>query len=73
MAKRPKNGQGGRPRLGYAHIPSAIDAYFRQASENHQDEKATKALVFWRRAKAFFESYGITVERVLKPGLIAQR
>jgi transposase InsO family protein len=65
-AKRPLNGHGGRPRLGYACIHSAIDAYSRLAySEVHSDETATTAIAFWRRAKAFFESYGITVERVL--------
>jgi transposase InsO family protein len=63
---RQRGGQGGRPRLGYACIHSAIDAYSRLAySEVHGDEKATTAIAFWRRAKAFFESYGITVERVL--------
>jgi transposase InsO family protein len=65
-AKRPKNGQAGRPRPGYAKIHSAIDAYSRLAySEIHRDETATTAIGFWRRAKAFFESYGITIERVL--------
>ncbi len=57
VAKRQENGQAGRPRLGYAHIHSAIDVYSRLAySEIHQDEKATTALAFWRRAEAFFES-----------------
>jgi transposase InsO family protein len=66
MASRPKNGRGGRPRQGYACIHSAIDAYSRLAySEVHGDEKATTAIAFWRRAKAFFESYGMTIERVL--------
>jgi transposase InsO family protein len=60
------NGQAGRPRLGYAYIHSAIDAYSRLAySEVHADEKGATATGFWLRAKAFFESYGITVERVL--------
>ena len=59
-------GEGGRPRLGYSFIHSAVDAYSRLAySEVHPDEKATTNLGFWRRAKAFFESYGITIERVL--------
>jgi transposase InsO family protein len=66
VATKQKNGQGGRPRLGYALIHSAIDAHSRLAySEIHRDEKAVTAIGFWRRAKAFFESYGITVERVL--------
>jgi transposase InsO family protein len=63
---RQKNGQAGRPRLGYAYIHSAIDAYSRLAYfEVHANEQATTAVGFWRRARAFFASYGITVERVL--------
>ncbi len=66
VQKKNRHGQGGRPRLGYACIHSAVDAYSRLAySEVHGDEKATTAIAFWRRAKAFFESYGIKVERVL--------
>jgi transposase InsO family protein len=66
VAKRPRNGKGGRPRVGYAHIHSAIDAHSRLAySEIHANETAVTAIAFWTRAKAFFESYGITVERVL--------
>jgi Integrase core domain/Homeodomain-like domain len=66
VATKNRHGQGGRPRLGYACIHSAIDAYSRLAySEVHGDERATTAIAFWRRAKAFFESYGITIERVL--------
>ena len=61
-----RNGRGGRPRIGYAHIHSAIDAHSRLAySEVHDDERATTAIAFWRRARAFFAEYGITVERVL--------
>jgi transposase InsO family protein len=60
------NGRGGRPRLGYAYVHSAIDAYSRLAySEIHANEQATTAVGFWQRARAFFSSYGITVERVL--------
>jgi transposase InsO family protein len=65
-AKHPRNGMGGRPRLGYAHIHSAIDAYSRLAySEVHNNETSVTNIGFWRRAKVFFESYGITIERVL--------
>lgn len=61
-----RNGRAGRPRLGYAFIHSAIDAHSRLAySEIHPDEKAATAVGFWLRAKAFFASYGIAVERVL--------
>lgn len=51
---------------GYAFVHSAIDAYSRLAySEIHDDEQAVTAIGFWRRAKAFFASYGISVERVM--------
>jgi hypothetical protein len=63
---RIRNGQGGRPRLGYAYIHSAVDAYSRLAySEVLGNEQAVTAIGFWRRARAFFASYGITVERVM--------
>jgi transposase InsO family protein len=64
--RRLRNGQGGRPRLGYAYIHSAVDAYSRLAySEVHANAQATTAVAFWRRARAFFASYGISVERVM--------
>ena len=57
---------GGRDRIGYAFIHSAIDAYSRLAySEVLPDERAVTNLAFWRRAKTFFASYGIAIERVL--------
>jgi transposase InsO family protein len=63
---RRQGGRGGRPRPGYAFVHSAIDAYSRLAySEIHDDEQAVTAIGFWRRAKAFFASYGITAERVM--------
>lgn len=65
-AKKNYNGRAGRPRLGYAHVHSAIDAYSRLAySEVHENETSVTNIGFWRRAKAFFASYGITIERVL--------
>jgi len=52
--------------IGYAFIHSAIDAHSRLAySEVHDNEQALTNLAFWRRAKAFFESYGIVIERIL--------
>jgi transposase InsO family protein len=64
--ERTRGGKAGRPRTGYAHIHSAIDAHSRLAySEVLSDETALSAIGFWRRARAFFESYGITVERVM--------
>jgi transposase InsO family protein len=65
-AKKNRNGMAGRPKGGYAHIHSAVDAYSRLAySEVHENEQAVTAIAFWRRARAFFASYGITVERVM--------
>jgi transposase InsO family protein len=65
-AKKNYSGTAGRPKIGYAHVHSAIDAYSRLAySEVHKDETSVTNIGFWRRAKAFFESYGITIERVL--------
>jgi transposase InsO family protein len=66
FAQRPKNGQAGRPRQGYAYIHSAVDAHSRLAySEILANQQATTAIGFWRRARAFFASYGITIERVM--------
>jgi transposase InsO family protein len=63
---RSKEHHGGRHNMGYAYIHSAIDAYSRLAySEIHDDETAITAVSFWRRARAFFASYGIDVERVM--------
>jgi transposase InsO family protein len=56
----------GRPNLGYCYVHSAIDGYTRLAySEALDDETAATALAFWARARTFFASHGITVERVL--------
>ncbi len=56
----------GRPNIGYCHVHSAIDGYTRLAySEALDDETAGTALEFWARARAFFASHGIGVERVL--------
>jgi hypothetical protein len=63
---RIRNGRSGRPRLGYAYVHSAVDASSRLAySEVPSDEQATTAIAFWRRARAFFASYGIALERVM--------
>jgi transposase InsO family protein len=64
-ASRPRK-VGGRPNIGYCYVHSAVDAYTRLAySEALNDEKATTALAFWARARAFLAGHGITVERVL--------
>lgn len=65
------HGRGSAPdrrkaRDGYGFIHSAIDAHSRLAySEVHSNEQATTAVDFWRRARAFFASYGIEAERVM--------
>ena len=66
MHGQPPQRPGRASPSGYAYIHSAIDAYSRLAySEVHADEQAVTAVGFWRRARAFFASYGITVERVM--------
>lgn len=53
-------------RLGYAFIHSAVDGYTRLAySEILTDEQGATAAAFWRRAHAWFNDLGITIERVL--------
>lgn len=55
-----------RSKPGYAYIHHAVDDHSRLAySEILDDEKKETAAGFWKRANAFFESHGITVERVL--------
>jgi transposase InsO family protein len=45
---------------------SAIDARSRLSySEIHADEQAVTMMGFWVRARAFFASYGITIERAM--------
>lgn len=59
-------GQHHRTKVGYVYVHSAIDAHSRLAySEILSNEQATTMMGFWQRARAFFDSYGITVERVL--------
>jgi transposase len=60
------DGYARRKPTGYVFIHSAIDAHSRLAySEIHVNEQGTTAMGFWLRALAFFEGYGIRVERVL--------
>jgi transposase InsO family protein len=61
-----QNGRGGRPKLGYAFVHSAVDGYTRLAySEVLSDEQAKTAIGFWLRARSFFADHDITIERVL--------
>jgi transposase InsO family protein len=52
--------------VGWEYVHIAVDDATRLAyAEVLSDEKATTAVAFLRRAVAFFERHGITVERVL--------
>ncbi len=56
---------GGRDRLGYAYVHSAIDGYSRLAySEVLDNELGTTAADFWHRARRFFADNGVIVDRV---------
>ena len=51
---------------GYAYLHHAVDDHSRVAySEILGDERKETAAAFWGRAHAFFNGYGITVQRVL--------
>jgi transposase InsO family protein len=63
---RPSNHRTRKAAIGYAFIHSAVDGYTRLAySEVLADEQAVSAVAFWHRARAFFASHGIEIERVL--------
>jgi transposase InsO family protein len=55
-----------RRTVGWEYVHIAVDDYSRLAyAEVLPDEKATSAIAFLRRARAFFARYGIDVEGVL--------
>jgi len=61
-----ENGKGGRPVMGYAFLHAAVDDHSRLAyAEVHDDEKATTAAGFMRRATSFYAEHGIEVHQVL--------
>jgi hypothetical protein len=63
---RNKTGTEANRRPGYMFIHNAVDDHSRLAyTELLEDEKKETAAGFWARANAYFESCGITVERVL--------
>ena len=58
--------RNGGSHVGYSYLHNAVDDHSRLAcSEILPDERKETAVAFWRRAQAFFNTYGITVERVL--------
>jgi transposase InsO family protein len=63
-----------RRRVGYAYIHSAVDDYSRLAySEVLGDETGHTSAAFWRRARAWFLSQGVVVERVMTDNAFAYR
>lgn len=55
-----------KSRAGYEHVHAAVDDHSRLAySEILPDIKGETCARFWQRAKAFFESHGITVQAVM--------
>jgi transposase InsO family protein len=63
---RNKTGTAANRRPGYAFLHNAVDDHSRLAyTEILTDEKKDTTAGFWERANAYFESYGITVKRVL--------
>ena len=60
-------GEGAKARMvGYRYLHSAVDDRTRIAySEILTDEKAATAAGFWKRAAAWYQSIGITCERVI--------
>ena len=64
------HGRGRAPtpgaKAGYRWLHSALDDHSRLVySEIHNDERGDTAAGFWRRAEAWFATWGITCERVL--------
>jgi transposase InsO family protein len=66
MLGRGPGRHGGKGRAGWEFVHVCVDDATRLAYvEVLADEKATTAVGFLRRAKAFYASHGITVERVM--------
>jgi len=54
------------PKLGYTYLHSAVDDHSRLAyTAILPDETKQSAVAFWHQARAFFASYGITIQAVL--------
>lgn len=61
-----QQGKKNRSGVGYSYLHSAIDDHSRVVySEILDDERKETAAGFWERANTYFESLGITVQRVL--------
>jgi transposase InsO family protein len=63
---RPSTHRTRKAAIGYAFIHSAVDGYSRLAySEVLANEQAATAIAFWHRARSFFSSHGVEIERIL--------
>jgi transposase InsO family protein len=61
-----KASRRGPRRAGYEYVHSTVDDHSRLAySEILPDETADTVIAFWNRARAFYATHGVTVERVL--------
>ena len=61
-----KRNRARKSRAGYQHVHSAVDDHSRLAySEILPDIKGETCAAFWKRARAFYEDHGITVEAVM--------
>lgn len=59
-------GRKNRSGVGYSYLHSAIDDHSRLVySEILADERKETASAFWRRARRYYQSQGITVRRVM--------
>ena len=72
------HGRGRRPAgkrgLGYDYVHTVIDDHSRVAyAEIHGDEKGTTAAGVLDRAIAFYQAFGVTVERVISDNAFAYR
>jgi transposase InsO family protein len=66
MHGKGKDGYGGHSGVGYRYIHTAVDDRTRIAySEILTDEKAITAAGFWTRAAGWYQSIGITCQRVI--------
>jgi transposase InsO family protein len=62
----PRNARGNHPAIGYHYLHTALDDHSRLTyTELLPDELGCTAAQFWTRARAWFASCGIPVQRVL--------
>jgi transposase InsO family protein len=68
-----QNGRKNR-RIGYDYVHSVVDDHSRLAySEIHLDERADTCAEFFERAIEFFDSHGVTIQRLITDNALAYR